>query len=214
MATKRKKKRAAHPPRKRKRATARAPKRRRAPRRTAPPKRGTGFRFEVSKVKLDRRGYDARGRYHGRVSGQRLYQVRVVNKITDLYHDALVHARTVADAKASVQEGMMRGVPRTHGAAPPQQHARSARPKPPPPRVREQPRPGQFRQAGPGSLLGVGVEYRKPSSENRSVVGYRNCACRDCMETAYGQVGAMCNACESAGCSGLGECQAEGAYGG
>lgn len=44
--------------------------------------------------------------------------------------------------------------------------------------------------------------------------GYRPCACRDCFEIAIGEAGAMCHACEDAGCSGDGECSAPGAYGG
>jgi hypothetical protein len=44
--------------------------------------------------------------------------------------------------------------------------------------------------------------------------GYRPCACRDCMETAIGEPGAMCHSCEDAGCEGERECLAAGAYGG
>lgn len=44
--------------------------------------------------------------------------------------------------------------------------------------------------------------------------GYRPCACRDCFEIAIGSEGAMCHACQDAGCSGEGECSAPGAYGG
>jgi hypothetical protein len=44
--------------------------------------------------------------------------------------------------------------------------------------------------------------------------GYRPCACRDCFEIAIGEPGAMCHACADAGCTGDGECQAPGAYGG
>jgi hypothetical protein len=32
--------------------------------------------------------------------------------------------------------------------------------------------------------------------------GYRLCACRDCMEIAIGQRGAMCHACATAECEG------------
>lgn len=44
--------------------------------------------------------------------------------------------------------------------------------------------------------------------------GYRPCACRDCFEIAIGEPGALCHACEDAGCAGDRECQAAGAYGG
>lgn len=44
--------------------------------------------------------------------------------------------------------------------------------------------------------------------------GYRPCACRDCMEIAIGEPGAMCHACDDAGCHGERECLAAGAYGG
>jgi hypothetical protein len=44
--------------------------------------------------------------------------------------------------------------------------------------------------------------------------GYRSCACRDCMETAIGEPGAFCPACEDAGCPDDRECQASEAYGG
>lgn len=30
--------------------------------------------------------------------------------------------------------------------------------------------------------------------------GYRSCACRDCFEIAIGEAGAVCSACEDAGC--------------
>lgn len=45
--------------------------------------------------------------------------------------------------------------------------------------------------------------------------GYRACACHDCFEMAFGDRGAMCPACESAGCYADAEfgCQAPGAYG-
>ena len=39
--------------------------------------------------------------------------------------------------------------------------------------------------------------------------GYRPCACRDCMEIAIGEEGAMCHACEEAGCELDHECSAE-----
>jgi hypothetical protein len=44
--------------------------------------------------------------------------------------------------------------------------------------------------------------------------GYRPCACPDCFEIAIGDEGAMCHECEAAGCTGDGECEAAGAYGG
>jgi hypothetical protein len=44
--------------------------------------------------------------------------------------------------------------------------------------------------------------------------GYRSCACRDCMEIAIGEPGAMCHECEDAGCPGDRDCQASEAYGG
>jgi hypothetical protein len=43
--------------------------------------------------------------------------------------------------------------------------------------------------------------------------GYVACGCRDCMETAIGAYGALCHACESAGCDPDEECCADGAYG-
>src|SRR5687767_439336 len=44
--------------------------------------------------------------------------------------------------------------------------------------------------------------------------GYVDCGCRDCFEVAIGEPGALCWACEEAGCEcGNGECQREGAYG-
>lgn len=56
----------------------------------------------------------------------------------------------------------------------------------------------------------------RPSSarkRNQRPSGYRPCACRDCFETAIGEAGALCWACQEAGCEGDGECQAPGAYG-
>jgi hypothetical protein len=49
----------------------------------------------------------------------------------------------------------------------------------------------------------------------RTGSGYRPCSCRDCMEIAIGEKGALCHDCQKAGCSPLGdeECQAPGAYG-
>lgn len=44
------------------------------------------------------------------------------------------------------------------------------------------------------------------------MAGYVPCGCRDCFEIAIGEPGALCWACEEAGCDG-GECQAPGAYG-
>ncbi len=44
--------------------------------------------------------------------------------------------------------------------------------------------------------------------------GYRSCACRDCMEIAIGDAGAVCHACEAANCDIDKECLAPGAYGG
>jgi hypothetical protein len=44
--------------------------------------------------------------------------------------------------------------------------------------------------------------------------GYRPCACRDCMEIAIGEAGALCHHCEDAGCDPNRECQAVTAYGG
>lgn len=43
--------------------------------------------------------------------------------------------------------------------------------------------------------------------------GYRACACRDCMEIAIGDEGALCHACEDAACDPDDECCADGAYG-
>lgn len=43
--------------------------------------------------------------------------------------------------------------------------------------------------------------------------GYRPCACRDCMEIAIGDDGALCWECQEAGCEGgETECCAPGAY--
>ena len=45
--------------------------------------------------------------------------------------------------------------------------------------------------------------------------GYIPCGCRDCMEIAIGEPGALCWECEEAGCEAgaEGECSAPGAYG-
>ena len=54
--------------------------------------------------------------------------------------------------------------------------------------------------------------------------GYRPCACRDCMEIAIGEPGALCHECKEAGCTPCdcvdpdrgcehGECQSPTAYG-
>ncbi len=48
----------------------------------------------------------------------------------------------------------------------------------------------------------------------RAASGYRPCACRDCMEIAIGELGAVCWECEEAQCDVDRECQAPGAYGG
>ena len=37
-------------------------------------------------------------------------------------------------------------------------------------------------------------------------VGYQPCGCRDCIDIAVGEPGALCWACEEAGCDGEGEC--------
>jgi len=127
--SKRKKKVAAAPapPRKRKRKAPKrkhssAPKRKRkAPKRrkrsSAPRRRsggskpGRGFKFEVSRVKLNRGGYDPRGKYFGaNTGGEKLYEVRVIDRATDIYTDSHVRARTVSDAKAKVMANMMRSI--------------------------------------------------------------------------------------------------------
>jgi len=50
--------------------------------------------------------------------------------------------------------------------------------------------------------------------ERHEANGYGPCGCRDCMEIAIGEPGAMCHACEDAGCEGERECLAASAYGG
>ncbi len=46
------------------------------------------------------------------------------------------------------------------------------------------------------------------------MAGYVHCGCRDCMEIAIGEAGALCHHCEDAGCDPERECQAATAYGG
>ena len=74
--------------------------------------RGRGFKFEVSRVKVDRRGYDAAGKYWGKNSRDvgKLYRVRVIDKATDIYSDSFVHAQTQTEAKAKVSATMVRNV--------------------------------------------------------------------------------------------------------
>lgn len=118
-----KRKRSSAPKRKRSSAPRRAP----AARRRGPPKPGRGFKFEVSRVKLDRRGYDPRGKYFGaNAGGLKLYTVRVIDRATDIYTDAHVRARTVAEAKADVMANMMRSIGDAPAPAPKHHHQRPA----------------------------------------------------------------------------------------
>jgi|SRR6185369_3771728 len=69
-----------------------------------------------------------------------------------------------------------------------------------------------------GRITDVSVVHKAPES------GVRPCACRDCPDIVYGNVGDLCWACEEAGCEPLPdrpflgmmsmfECQREDAYG-
>lgn len=100
-----KRKRSSAPKRKR----ARAPKRKRSssPRRSG----GSGFAFEVERVKLTRQGYDTGGRYWGaNTAGQRLFYVRVTNKANGEWSDSHVRAATKREARTKVQGQMLNGV--------------------------------------------------------------------------------------------------------
>lgn len=112
------------PKRKRKRKAAkrkaRAPKRRKSSKRRKrssstrrrSSSRGRGFKFECTRVKVDRRGYDSSGKFWGKNSREigKLYRVRVIDRASDTYRDNFVHAHTQTEAKAKVSRAMVTGV--------------------------------------------------------------------------------------------------------
>jgi hypothetical protein len=99
---------------------------RRLPKWHTQPGRGRGFKFEVTRVKVDRRGYDPSGKFWGKNSREagKLYRVRVIDRATDLYSDSFVHAHTQTEAKAKVSATMVQSLApkhathssRTHGS--------------------------------------------------------------------------------------------------
>lgn len=114
-AAKRPKRPSSSPPKKRKRRKAAKRRKRSSSKRAkwhTQPGRGRGFKFEVARHKVDRRGYDAAGKYWGKNSREmgKLYRVRVIDRATDLYSDSFVHAQTKTDAKAKVSAMMVRTV--------------------------------------------------------------------------------------------------------
>ena len=127
MATKRRKKTAA--PRKRKPATKRKRSAKRRNHGSTKPA-GHGFKFVVERIKLDRRGYDKRGRHYAREPGMKLFQVKVIDKATDIYQDALVQARTMKAAKADVMASMMRSLSSPGGKSLARAAARGREPAP------------------------------------------------------------------------------------
>lgn len=62
-------------------------------------KRGSpsSIRFEIERVKLDRQGYDTRGRYYG--VGEKLWRVTVLDAASHVRADDVVRAPTQRDAK-------------------------------------------------------------------------------------------------------------------
>ncbi|HKT94674.1 MAG TPA: hypothetical protein VJS18_21120 [Paraburkholderia sp.] len=74
-------------------------------------KRRTGLRFEVSRVRLDRQGYDPHGRYWGpNTRGHKLYEVCVTDLASGTYRDAHLRAATVRDAKAQAAASMVKSL--------------------------------------------------------------------------------------------------------
>jgi hypothetical protein len=90
---------------KKKRTTTPTTARKRAPRKA----RGSSpLRMQTERVKLNRGGYDARGKYWG--AGEKLWRVSVIDVATDIYVDEHVRAPTQRDAKSKVTAHMMKAL--------------------------------------------------------------------------------------------------------
>lgn len=63
------------------------------------------LRMQTERVKLNRGGYDGRGKYWG--VGEKLWRVSVIDVATDIYVDEHVRAPTQRDAKSKVTAHMM-----------------------------------------------------------------------------------------------------------
>jgi hypothetical protein len=66
------------------------------------------IRMQCERVKLNRGGYDSRGKYWG--VGEKLFRVSVIDPATDIYVDEHVRAPTQREAKARVTSQMMKAV--------------------------------------------------------------------------------------------------------
>jgi hypothetical protein len=68
----------------------------------------------AERVRLDRQGYDSRGKYWGaNTQGDRLYSVEVTDNASGDYNETHVRAANVRDAKAKAMASMvhaLRGV--------------------------------------------------------------------------------------------------------
>jgi hypothetical protein len=85
-------------------------KKRAAPRKPVTRKaRGSSpIRMQCERVRLNRGGYDGRGKYWG--VGEKLFRVSVIDPATDIYVDEHVRAPTQREAKAKVTAHMMKAV--------------------------------------------------------------------------------------------------------
>jgi hypothetical protein len=79
----------------------------------------TALRMSTERIKLNRGGYDALGRYYG--TGEKLWRVTVTDQTSGLNDEQIVRAPTQRDAKAQVTQNLIRALgmaqPEQHGAA-------------------------------------------------------------------------------------------------
>jgi hypothetical protein len=182
-------------------ATKKKTKRSAAPRamRTHSSGRGPLIKLNATRERINRQGYDARGRYWG--IGEKLWRVSVVDPTTDVYVDEHVRAANSREAKTKVIAAMMKGLSMRAEHTPAERDLLERS------RSRATRVPHKVLAAMPAGAA---------HAASRS--GYTACACRDCFDTAMSKNvkrPELCNDCKAAGCeANNGECQRADAYGG